>query len=84
MHDEKASHEFPRKLIYNLRLLMERLFMRSVGVQYYGSNEWSVGEPGNMKVTRPTTADEKVDPSSTFAEAHLTNKACSRCLSFKK
>ena len=33
VHDEKASHEFPRKLIYNLRFLIERLFMSSVRVQ---------------------------------------------------
>ena len=66
VNDERDSWEAPRNMLYNLRELRERVFVWSVGVQQYGSNEWSVGEPGNMTGNRPTPSAEKVEPSETW------------------
>ena len=74
MHDYRASYESPQKSIYNLRALRERVIVRSVGVQYAGSNDWIVGKPGKMVGTRPTPEAWKVEPPAALAEVGLKNK----------
>ena len=42
------------KMLYNLRVLTERVFARSMGVYWAVDNEWSVEEHGNITCTKPT------------------------------
>ena len=50
------------------------MFAWSVGVQWDGSNEWSVREPVNSTGTKPTQVADKVEPPETWIELGLTNK----------
>ena len=61
-------------MLYSFRALRERVFAWSVGVQWDGSNEWSVREPVNSTGTKPTQVADKVEPPETWIELGLTNK----------
>ena len=74
MHGEIASWESPINPLYNLRVIRERVFLRSMGVQWYGDDARSVGEPGNMACVRTNPAAEKVEPPTTRKEVVTPNK----------
>ena len=52
----------------------EGVFLCSMGVQQSVSNEWSVGETGNITGTRTPPASDKVDLLATWTEVGPTNK----------